>query len=208
LVVQPTKENPIMKASLAVVLLALLLSYAAPVAAQSAAAPPAQSFTRGAVQVTKTLQPVKQLDFEVEVPASIDDVWKAFTTADGMATWVSPEAEVELREGGNWLAKFPGAASGGGTIVKFTPLKDLAISAMAPEAFPTVRRERTLAVFNFTVVDQGHTRVHLRQTGWKEGEEWTKAFAYLAEGNAILLNMLHDRFVNGPINWKKMMEPK
>jgi uncharacterized protein YndB with AHSA1/START domain len=197
-----------MKVSFATLLPGALLFCSAQVAAQSPSTASPQTVTKGAVQVTKTLQPVKRLDFEVEVPASLDDVWKAFTTAEGMTTWVSPEAEVELREGGKWLAKFAGVAPGGGTIVKFTPLKDLVISAMAPEAFPTVRRERTLAVFSFTAVDKCHTRVHLAQTGWKEGEEWSKAFDYLAGGNASLLNMLHGRFVHGPVDWKKMMEQK
>jgi uncharacterized protein YndB with AHSA1/START domain len=187
---------------------AVLLVCAAQIAAQSTPAVSPQTATQGAVQVTKTLQPEKRLDFDVEVPASLDDVWKAFTTAEGMTTWVSPEAEVELREGGKWLAKFGNAAPGGGTILKFTPLKEITIAAMAPESFPTVRRERTTAVFSFTVIDKGNTRVHLTQTGWKEGEEWTKAFDYLAGGNAILLNMLRNRFVSGPIDWKKMMEKK
>jgi hypothetical protein len=45
--------------------------------------------------------------------------------------------------------------------------------------------------------------VRLTQTGWKEGEEWVKAYEYLTVGNAQLLATLHHRFANGPIDWTK-----
>ncbi len=45
----------------------------------------------------------------------------------------------------------------------------------------------------------------LTQTGWQSGEEWTRAYEYLAAGNAQLLASLHKRFVNGPVDWEKEM---
>jgi hypothetical protein len=47
------------------------------------------------------------------------------------------------------------------------------------------------------------TLVRLTQTGWKTGEEWDKAFDYLAQGNAQLLTTLRRRFVDGPLDWAK-----
>ena len=38
---------------------------------------------------------------------------------------------------------------------------------------------------------------------WKSGAEWDKAYDYLAQGNAELLEMLRRRFVSGPIDWAK-----
>jgi uncharacterized protein YndB with AHSA1/START domain len=146
--------------------------------------------------------PEKRLDFEVVVPASLDDVWQAFTTASGLVTWLTPAAKVELRLGGPWEADFPGGKTGGGTILSFLPREMLAVAALAPEAFPTVRRERTQAVFRFEPVDPTHTRVRLAQIGWQVGSEWDAAFAYLAGGNAQLLNSLHHRFASGPVDWQ------
>jgi hypothetical protein len=45
--------------------------------------------------------------------------------------------------------------------------------------------------------------VTLPPTGWKDGDEWTKAYEYLAVGNAQLLASLHHRFVYGPTDWSK-----
>jgi hypothetical protein len=42
----------------------------------------------GPVTVTKIASPQKALRFEVTVPASLDEVWAAFTTPDGLAAWL------------------------------------------------------------------------------------------------------------------------
>jgi uncharacterized protein YndB with AHSA1/START domain len=161
----------------------------------------------GAVTVTTVSTPEKALVFEVLVPASLHDSWTAVTTAEGVTTWLTPQAKVDLRPGGDWLAMWGGnVAPGGGTIVSFQPERSITIRAMAPESFPTVRRERTTAVFSFAAVDANTTRVTLRQTGWKKGEEWDKAYAYLARGNAMLLNALRERFVKGPTDWAAAMK--
>jgi uncharacterized protein YndB with AHSA1/START domain len=101
--------------------------------------------------------------------------------------------------------RFPGSSAGGGTILSFVPNERLELAAMAPETFPTVRKECTRAVFEIRATGRT-TAVHLKQTGWKTGDEWDKAFEYLAKGNSQLLNALHDRFVNGPIDWKPILK--
>jgi uncharacterized protein YndB with AHSA1/START domain len=160
-------------------------------------------FAQSPVQVTKVPAPHKALIFEVAIPAPIDAVWNAFTTSDGLSTWLTPGAVVDLRNGGEWTAHYPGGKTGGGTIVSFKPKREIVMSAMAPEWFPHVRSERTTALFEFKRVDKSSTLVRLTQTGWKEGEEWDKAYDYLAGGNEQLLETLKRRFVNGPLDWAK-----
>ena len=142
------------------------------------------------------------LRIEVTVPATRADVWKAFSTSDGLSTWLAPGAVVDLKPGGEWMVHFPGGSSAGGNIVRFTPNKEIVIAAMAPEQFPTVRAQRTTA--KFELEDRGNgTLVRLTQTGWKDGDEWDRAYEYLTAGNAQLLATLHKRFVKGPINFSK-----
>jgi len=155
-------------------------------------------FSQGPVKVTKVPAPNKALVFEATVPASLDAVWAAFTTSDGLSTWLTPNATVELREGGEWTARFPGGGTGGGTILSFKPKQELVMSAMAPPQFPHVRAERTTAKWQFTAVNATSTKVTLTQSGWKEGEEWDKAYDYLADGNAQLLEALRQRFTSAP----------
>lgn len=145
----------------------------------------------------------QKLVIEVEVPATVTDVWRAFSTSAGLSTWLTPEATVDLRPGGEWTAHFPGGSTGGGTIISFVPEKEIVLAALAPDKFPHVRAERTRAVFQFEPRG-GSTIVRLTQTGWKSGDEWTRAYEYLVAGNAQLMAALHRRFVDGPIDWKKV----
>jgi uncharacterized protein YndB with AHSA1/START domain len=161
------------------------------------------AFAASPVKVVKQPAPDKALIFEVTIPASRAAVWQAFTTCDGLSTWLTPGAVVDLRKGGEWTAHFPGGSTGGGTIVSFVPQEELTLLALAPDKFPTVRSERTTAKFQFTVVTDQSTLVRLVQTGWKSGEEWDKAYDYLAEGNVQLLETLRRRFISGPIDWAK-----
>jgi uncharacterized protein YndB with AHSA1/START domain len=171
------------------ILLALALSVTAAVAQEPAKA-------------VKAAAADKVLILEVTVPAPLHAVWEAFTTSAGLSTWLTPGAVVDLKEGGEWTAHFPRGSTGGGTILSFVPEKELVLSAMAPDKFPTVRATRTRARFQFEAKGDS-TVVRLTQTGWKEGEEWVKAYEYLTVGNAQLLATLHHRFVNGPIDWTK-----
>ena len=152
------------------------------------------------VKVTRLEKPEKALKIEVTVPAKLDDVWTAFTTGSGLNTWLWSDCTVDLRAGGEWTVHYPGGKTGGGTIVGFVPLRSVEMRAMAPEQFPTVRSERTRALFEFET-EGGETRVTLTQSGWKQGKEWDDAYDYLAKGNAQLLGQLWYRFAKGPIDW-------
>jgi len=156
----------------------------------------------GPVKVIKQSEPEKALIFEVTIPAVRAAVWNAFSTSEGLSTWLTPGAVVDLRAGGEWTAHFPGGKTGGGTILSFVPQQEITIASMAPEQFPTVREQRTRAKFAFVAKGE-ETVVRLTQTEWKSGEEWDKAYEYLASGNAQLLETLRRRFVNGPIDWQK-----
>ena len=162
----------------------------------------AMAFGQNAEKVTRQAAPDKVLTLEVTIPAPRAVVWQAFTTSDGLSTWLTPGAVVDLRPGGEWTAHFPGGKTGGGTILSYVPEEEIVLSAMAPERFPTVRAERTRARFHFEAKGES-TIVQLIQTGWKSGEEWDKAYEYLVVGNAQLLATLHRRFVSGPIDWAK-----
>jgi uncharacterized protein YndB with AHSA1/START domain len=171
--------------------MALALTLCAAALAQTDAPP---------VKVTRLSSPEKALKFEVLIPGKIADVWTAFTTTEGLNTWLWKDCTVDLRAGGGWTVHFPGS-TGGGTIVSLKDGRQVVIHAMAPEKFPEVRRAGTTATFDFEPAGD-QTRVTLTQTGWKQGKEWDDAYDYLANGNAQLLGQLHVRFAKGPLKWQ------
>ncbi len=144
----------------------------------------------------------KMLRIDITVPAARAEVWKAFSTSEGLSSWLAPNSVVDLRRGGDWMVHFPGGSTGGGTIESFVPQQEIVIAALAPDQFPTVRAQRTTARFELEDRSAG-TLVRLTQTGWKDGDEWDRAYEYLTAGNAELMATLHKRFVSGPIKWPK-----
>ena len=77
------------------------------------------------------------------VDAPPDSVWKAFTTAAGLESWMAPHASVDLRIGGVMQAVYAPDAQVGGpstienTILAYEPTRMLAIRvSRAPEGFP------------------------------------------------------------------------
>jgi len=169
--------------------------------AHTASASVPEVLHEGPVTVTKIREPTRELRMEVQVPGVRDSVWQAFTTTAGLESWLWQDCSVDLRPGGGWLVHFPGGSTGGGTIEKFKRGRELRIHAMAPDQFPTVRSVGTTALFQFEAIGDTATRVRLVQTGWRSGEEWDRAFDYLAKGNAQLLGQLRYRFRTGPIDW-------
>jgi uncharacterized protein YndB with AHSA1/START domain len=161
---------------------------------------PAPGFALTHAEDARPADPTQALIIELSIPAPLPEVWKAFTTTDGLKSWLAPEVTVDLRKGGDWLVKFPGSTAGG-TIVSFVPQKELVLSALAPDRFPHVRAARTRAVFTFTAKGN-NTLVRLSQTGWQAGKEWEAAYEYLAAANGEMLAMLHHRFVAGPTDWQ------
>src|ERR1035438_6865658 len=98
------------------------------------------AFGQSPVKVVKQPAPEKALIFEVTIPASRAAVWQAFSTSDGLSTWLTPGAVVDLRKGGEWTAPFPGGKTGGGTILAYVPEREMTLSAMAPSNSPRFGR--------------------------------------------------------------------
>ena len=94
---------------------------------------------QGSAETAGAVAPEKALVIEVSIPAPRAEVWKAFATSEGLSTWLTPGAVVDLRPGGEWTAHYPGGKTGGGTILSFVPEQEIVLAAMAPERFPAVR---------------------------------------------------------------------
>ncbi len=181
--------------------LALFAAAVLAAAAPAAAAPATVVDHLGPVTITKDAAPHRKLVIDVIVPARRDSVWAAFTTTAGLDSWLWKDCSVDLKKGGGWTVRFSASSTGGGTIVNIKDGRAITIHALAPDTFPTVRRVGTTAEFSFDAVGDTATAVRLTQTGWRDGDEWDKAYDYLAKGNAQLLGQLRYRFKVGPIDW-------
>ncbi len=154
------------------------------------------------------------LKLEALVPAPIADVWTAWTTRDGLTTFLAPDARVAARPGGPFDILFlPEAPVGergseGCTVVTVSEPHRFAFRWNFPPELPAIRNEHTQVTLDLESAAGGGTRVLLTQTGWQEGPDWDAGYAYFADAWDLVLKRLAHRFAAGPIDWENPWRPE
>lgn len=152
----------------------------------------------------------KRIHKEIDIPASVYEVWKAWTTTEGTKSFFSPESEIELFPGGKYeiyfLMKNPYGLRGSEDckILSYIPNEMFSFSWSAPPSIPAVRKERTWVVLQFLPNNSENTHLILNQLGWKEGDDWDRAYNYFQNAWDVVINRLRQRFETGPVDWTKI----
>lgn len=121
---------------------------------------------------------------EVEVTASLGQVWEAWTTTEGVQSFFSDHAHVELRPGGPFEIYFnPDAPEGqrgseGCRILSYLPMTMLSFEWNAPPSFGDLRYQHTRVVILFTESPEGKVKLSLSHLGWGQGETWNELHEY------------------------------
>lgn len=151
----------------------------------------------------------KELNFNIIVPASVDEVWNCWTTEEGAKTFFAPDCKIELKPDGAYEMYFdPEAEKGsrGGEELKILAFQEnrfLSFTWNAPPDFPRIRNQKTHVSVYFYKIDDNNTEVILFHDGWGEDEEWNKVFDYFNRAwGKVVLPRLKYRFENGPVDWK------
>jgi hypothetical protein len=100
----------------------------------------------------------------------------------------------------------PGAAPGakGADDMRFMalqPKKMISFDWNAPPSLPEARAQRTFVTVRFAPLSDSTTQVSLHHTGWGDGGEWDKAYAYFDRAWGAVLGNLQKRYVQGPYDW-------
>ena len=122
---------------------------------------------------------------EVIVSAPIEEVWRAWTEADRVTEWFSPEANVEARVGGAFELFFDPSdhdhqCTKGCVFTAVEPMGRLAFTWRGPDQFTELMNqpgELTSAVVIFKIEKEA-TKVSVEHGGWGDGEEWEQAKAW------------------------------
>lgn len=140
-----------------------------------------------------------------DVEGAIDDVWAAFTTKEGIESWMVPIAEVDLRIGGTIKTNYNKSAGigGPGTIVhhilSLEPMRMISSRFDAPENAQAVKiAEKAWGITYFDSLAPKKTRVTVVACGYGEGPEWDTARAFFEKGNDYTLEKLKERFKKDP----------
>jgi len=137
---------------------------------------------------------------ESTVSSSIDRIWWAWTTSEGMASWWAKNSWIELRVGGPYELYFlPDQPRGmQGTedcrILSYRPNEMLSFSWNFPLSIPEIRSEHTWVVLRFVPLGRSRTKVVLDQLGWKNGGAWDAGWKYFDQAWASVLHRCKTRF--------------
>ena len=154
----------------------------------------------------------RAIEKEVVVRATADEAWAAWTTREGITSFFAPDAKVEARAGGPFQIYIdPGAPAGmkGADDMRYLalqPKKMISFDWNAPPHLPEARAQRTFVIVRFEKVDETSTRVKLHHTGWGEGGEWDKSYAYFDRAWGFVLGNMKKRFEQGPQDWSAWLK--
>ncbi len=139
---------------------------------------------------------------EAIVDAPVAQVWHAFTTREGVESWMVAHAEVDFRVGGLVRTTYrkEGVIGDEGTIenavLSFDPQRMFSMRiAKYPKGFPFVNAYKsTWSVVYFEPLGDNKTKVSIRMLGYTEDEESQKMRAFFVRGNQYTLDQLAAKF--------------
>lgn len=163
---------------------------AAPGRAEPPAAPPAA--------------PARTLRHTGVVNASIDDLWKAWTTADGWVAAVGvAKADVDFRLGGRIRTHDDPQGTIGddgtitNTVIAYEPERMIAFKSTAPTNAPDSVKHfcaNGFSVLRFDPLAPTRTRLTITQMGCGDDPLDDEAYAFFDRGNAWTLKKIQDHF--------------
>jgi uncharacterized protein YndB with AHSA1/START domain len=153
---------------------------------------------------------VQQLKIIVDAP--VKDVWDAFATSKGFASWAVPVAQVTLGNDGMMESSYLLTSKIGdpdnikNRIVAYVPEHLLVIrNEHVPKGAPfdplLISTIRTVVEFND--LGNGRTQVIESGVGYGEGAGYDSMYAHFRDGNAEEFAALAQSFLTGPVDWKK-----
>lgn len=142
------------------------------------------------------------LHLEKIVRASLDDVWRAWTTEEGVTAFAPPAAKIDLRVGGAYEWYFildaPEGQRGaeGCRVLSYVPKQSLAFTWNAPPKISELRSAgaRTQVHVTMAPAGRGRVRVTLTQFGYGEGDAWNQYYDYFEKAWASVLDALAAHF--------------
>jgi uncharacterized protein YndB with AHSA1/START domain len=131
----------------------------------------------------------RALDLTIDIDATLEDVWKALTTGEGIARWFAPYASVTPGEGGSVSVGWDPKEMWDTPITVWEPLRHMQTASEMPSKDGRMVR---LAVDYYLEAHEGRVRVRLVHSGFDDSESWDGYIDGLDAGwTFFLFNLKH-----------------
>jgi len=152
-------------------------------------------------------QETAAITHEGVVNATLEEVYTAWTTSEGLKSWLAPHAEIELRIGGLMRTNYnPDGRLGDeqtieNTILSYEPMGMLSIKVKrTPAGFPFPNANKSMWTnMYFEPAGPDQTLIRIVGLGFTSDEESQRMRVFFNEGNAITLKQLQEHFAE-PLN--------
>jgi uncharacterized protein YndB with AHSA1/START domain len=129
------------------------------------------------------------LDLTIDVDATLEEVWQALTTGEGIARWFAPYAAVRPGEGGSVSVGWDPQEMWDTAITVWEPLRRMQTASQMPSKDGGVVR---LAVDYYLEAHGGRVRVRLVHSGFDDSGSWDGYIDGLDAGwTYFLFNLKH-----------------
>jgi len=129
------------------------------------------------------------IDLTIEIDATLEEVWQALTTGEGIARWFAPYATVTPGEGGSVSIGWNPKEMWTQPITVWDPLQRMQTASEMPSADGRMVR---LAVDYYLEARSGRVRVRLVHSGFDDSDSWDDYIDGLDAGwTFFLFNLKH-----------------
>lgn len=135
----------------------------------------------------------KQIVKTLEHHATRAEIYKLFTTHEGLKTFFGEDNHIEITPGGPYEIYFLldnpiGLRGGEGCqVLSFIPNRMLSFTWNAPPQFPEIRSS---TYHTWVVLEFMDKRLQLTHLGWPEDPEWSKVYDYFDRAWGIVMDNL------------------
>jgi uncharacterized protein YndB with AHSA1/START domain len=134
--------------------------------------------------------------------APVEEVWKVWTTKEGIESWMVAKTDIDLRVGATWRTSYSKASNLDDdtaihqAILAFDPGRMFSFRTVKwPKNFPFPNAiSGAWTVVYFERVTQARTRITVRMMGFTEDAESQRMRAFFESGNKMTLDNLVKRF--------------
>lgn len=148
------------------------------------------------------------LEFTTEFSCSVEKLWRAWTTREGITSFFAPDCNIDLRVDGKYEVFFdlnnPYGLMGseGMRIMAVEPNSLLSFTWNAPPSMPDIRNQRTQVALHFKKLSDASSQLVLINSGYGAGAQWQEAYNYFHNAwGKVVLPRLKDYLEGRPQVW-------